>query len=189
MPEQQQPVELESFVLRESGHIDLVSDIKERARLRAEEERRAREALLARRLRIDAEQVGKRPKWDLDSDEKKVRWLLAHPVVTRVESKWEMTSVDTSRSWLELYTPNSPVPLILNPGDGIIDYLRLDWFGGVAVKINSTIEGIWRKRVNEIDDFDRKHDRELREYRRLKRKFEGIDDEWRSCEKRSEACI
>lgn len=113
-----------------------------------------------------------RPKWDYQLRIEAFRSLLSG--VVQITHHWEMTSADTSRDWAELHTKGGYCYASSGAGDCVWelfqfrhDYkglLKLTYKGERALAL-----------MEKIDAYDRKFDRELAEYKRLKAKFEGVE--------------
>ena len=164
---------LEPFVLKESGRIvgeygarEINRQIRERDLAISREKQKEAE-------RIVEEEKGKRPKWKFGANEKKIRWLINNFVV-RAEHRSKMISEDESISWLVLYKQNGE-SIIVESDDGIFGDLEVSMYNGVIV-LNHWKEREYQKMVNEIDVFDEKNSRDLLEYNRLRRKFEGMEN-------------
>lgn len=91
--------------------------------------------------------------------------------MTRIEYHSEMYDSETSRDWVTLHSDKDDltVPVnFINQWDDLI--FNPGYRGLVGFKPFSRVPEL----INDIDNFDRKHNRELAEYRRLKAKFEGV---------------
>jgi hypothetical protein len=114
----------------------------------------------------------KRPAWAFDvplAQFKKINGMS----ITKIEHMRQMTSADTSESWVVLSGAGGSVEV---RGPAVWKLFRFSpdhW----ARLIELTYEGERAEKVAaEIKAFDKKHNTELAAYRRLKKKFEGVED-------------
>lgn len=118
-----------------------------------------------------------RPTWDWKLPERAFRTLTMRRIV-RVEHAWKFTSADTSESWINIkMTDNGDdkgdivqIPSHMLPAFDALFHFAPDHAGLFRL---TSIGDAAAKRLAEIDNFERTHDRDRREYERLKRKFEG----------------
>lgn len=108
----------------------------------------------------------KRPTWDFPLTELQVRSLCQ--CITQISHHWEMTGVDTSRSWIEFH-PDKGKPFAAPAGwTALFEFssthhntlIRPNYNGERAIK-----------RLQEIKDFEAKNARERAAFERLKAKF------------------
>jgi hypothetical protein len=93
--------------------------------------------------------------------------------IVSVEARWEMTSVDTAREWLEVETRA-----------GGVYTLPLGWHRVLKFVGYASVPGLFAlthvgermvKSLDDIDKWEAKNKAERAQYKRLKAKFEGKD--------------
>jgi hypothetical protein len=116
-----------------------------------------------------------KPKWEWRLPEAKFRALTARPIV-EIKHGWKFTSEDTAENWITLKTDDqdkskgetikveshmqSALMELFEFKPDHAELLRLTYRGEAA-----------RRRLQEIDAFEKSDHRERREYERLKKKF------------------
>jgi len=118
-----------------------------------------------------ANEKDKRPVWEFDVKEDDARWLLSHRV-TKITSHWQFTGVDTSKDWITLHPEkgephNFPSSFFHEGRNGF----RFDPDGHRLIRPCSYRGEQIRKRIEEIDKWEKKNQRDRSEYERLKKKF------------------
>ena len=110
----------------------------------------------------------KRPTWDYKTPEDLFRWLQSG--VTKIEYKWEMTGVDTSRDWLFLSKDDKTTHKVST--NFLKDHLLFNFDPSYRGLFSLTYQGEQAaKRLIEIKKWEDNHKKELNEYNRLKAKF------------------
>jgi len=109
-----------------------------------------------------------RPEWEFEIPMERFR-MLCH-CVTAIRHQWRMTGNDTSENWIEICLDRSG------------SWKRLPLHAMKFIQFNAnhhnslfslTYQGeMARKRMGEIDAWEKKHAAERAAYERLKRKFE-----------------
>lgn len=118
-----------------------------------------------------------RPSWDWKFSERDFRTLTKRRVV-RIEHAWKFTGNDTSESWINLTTHDngdSKGDIVQVRSHMLSAFLELFRFAPdhAGLMLLTRVGEQALGRLAEIDKFEQTHDRDRREYERLKRKFEG----------------
>lgn len=118
-----------------------------------------------------------RPKWDWKLPERTFRELTQRHIVG-VSHGWKFTSEDTSESWIVLKlkdhdkSKGSEITIRSHELPALAELMEFRPDHASLFRLTYTGEQA-RKRIAEIDAFEKTSDRDRREYERLKRKFEA----------------
>lgn len=118
-----------------------------------------------------------RPSWDFKLTEGEFR-TLSYRRIVRVEHAWRFLTEDRSESWINLIMNDNgddkgdTVQIASHRMPAFLDLFKFapDHAGLFQLTYNGEAA---RKRLAEIDKFEKTFDRDRREYERLKRKFEA----------------
>lgn len=114
-----------------------------------------------------------RPKWPFETSIKTARWLYQNRV-TSIVHRWEMTSADTSRDWLELHSDKgSQIDVRTDFFRNNPDFEFKPYHAGLVEQKRQY--GVGCKNISEffekLDAWERKNKQDRLEYERLKKKF------------------
>lgn len=108
-----------------------------------------------------------RPKWTrTDISEADARWFRDHEV-KRIDHKWQMTGVDTSENWLELYADGAKKPHRVNRLPGCVRFTPTHHWHLLE------LEQYVASEVDTLDQWDKRHAKDVAEFKRLKKKLYG----------------
>ena len=111
-----------------------------------------------------------RPVWDFKKVTRdQFEFLQSH--ITKVETKWRMTSSDESEQWLELTNFDGKKKKFSEYFFHDNPYFKLKAGSGGLVKLTDYHGELMKKRAKEIAVWEHRHNKEIAEYRRLKEKY------------------
>ena len=127
------------------------------------------------------DEVETRPVWDFATPEKQVRFFM-YNYIAKVTSHDELYDCDKERAWFIFHSKNYDgtkgkqlkISKDFSSSTSIVNFLKLDLIGGEAVKIDEYYRIKWYKKIQDMEDFDKKHAKDLKEYERLKDKFSNV---------------
>ena len=118
----------------------------------------------------DNNQNDKKPKWDHSIDIDKFE-VLINNCVTKITHHWRMTSCDTSEDWVELHFSKGENKKSMRAPNGFDQYFKYSPNHCQLFQGNYNAEKA-TKDLEEIRKWEKRHAKEIAEYKRLKAKFE-----------------
>ena len=113
-----------------------------------------------------------RPVWPhKEMSEQEFRAIAKIGMVVSVTAKWEFTSADTSREWLEVKTHAGKTFTLPQGWESVLTFVGYSSSPGLF-EMNYTGQRM-QKTLGEINKWERQNKNERAQYERLKAKFEG----------------